>query len=395
MSAAVPMPGIDGERRWSGLYVARLDLHAPHLLGVAAKVRAQRDALSERLGPVGVVFPSEGSIWRDDQAVREFGKGSTWHRLVYYVFFYFVVAGLARGADFLYLRYQGASPFFLSMLWLARRHDPSIVIVVEIPTFPYDDAAITLRAKALLLVDRMWRRLAFRYVDRVVTFSGDDRIFGVPTVRTTNGVDVEGIAPLEPRVPGPELRLVGVANVSYWHGYDRIVLGLRDYYARGGRMDVTFDVVGTGADLPALKALVEQSGLQDRVRFHGSLRGRALDDLLGTCQVGISCVALHRKRSDTSDLKSREYCARGLPFVIGYADRDFGGDLPFVHHVARDDTPIDIAALLDFHARLVAEHPMYRARMRGFASERLTWREKMRPVVDMLLALLAGKRALP
>ena len=124
MSAAVPMPGIDGERRLSGLYVARLDLHAPHLLGVAAKVRAQRDALSERLGPVGVVFPSEGSIWRDDQAVREFGKGSTWHRLVYYVFFYFVVAGLARGADFLYLRYQGASPFFLSMLWLARRHDP-------------------------------------------------------------------------------------------------------------------------------------------------------------------------------------------------------------------------------------------------------------------------------
>ena len=112
------------------------------------------------VAPDGLEPTGHRAVWRDDQAVRKFGNGSTWHRLVYYVFFYFVVAGLARGADFLYLRYQGASPFFLSMLWLARWHDPSIVIVVEIPTFPYDDAAITPRARALLLVVRraLWKR---------------------------------------------------------------------------------------------------------------------------------------------------------------------------------------------------------------------------------------------
>jgi glycosyltransferase involved in cell wall biosynthesis len=371
-------------RPYIGLYVARLDLLQPHLLGVAAKIRAQVDALRTLPAIARLMYPSRGSIQCDGKAVKHYGNGGLWRRLTYYLFFYFDAAALAAGVDFVYLRYQGSSPALLWMLRKVRKRNPAVAIFVEIPTYPYDSAAATVRARFLLAIDRAWRRRVFRQVDRVVTFSRDREIFGVPAVQTDNGVDVDAL-PLLPAPPqdGP-LRMVCVANVSYWHGYDRVISGMARYRDGRGRREIHFDIVGSGFDLQALRDLARREGLEDHVHFHGPRRGTDLTDTLARCHVGISCIALHRKGSDTSDLKSREYCARGLPFVIGYADRDFPPDFPFCHQVPADDSAIDIDAVIAFEQRLRLSHADYRREMRAYAVQRLAWPVKMQPVVEAL-----------
>jgi glycosyltransferase involved in cell wall biosynthesis len=353
-------------------------------MGVAAKIQAQADALRSLPGNVALLYPSGGEIHCNGEVVKRFGSGPLWRRLVHYAIFYPVAATWARQVDYVYLRYQGASPALVRMLRRIRRENPGAAVFVEIPTYPYDSAAVTPRARFLLAIDRAWRRKAFKLVDRIVTFSRDERIFGVPTVRTDNGVQVDTFQLLPPPPKGGPLRLVAVANVSYWHGYDRVVAGLARYRANGGAREVHFDIVGDGNDLHLLKTLVAREHLEDRVHFHGSLRGPALSAVLARCQVGVSCIGLHRKRSDTSDLKSREYCARGLPFVIGYEDRDFPPGFAFAYQAPADDSPIDIEAVAEFHENLLGSRADYRHEMRAYAERQLAWEVKMRPVLDAL-----------
>lgn len=41
-----------------------------------------------------------------------------------------------------------------------------------------------------------------------------------------------------------ELHLIGVAEVHYWHGFDRLVRGLADYYRNNPEYKVYFHIVG-------------------------------------------------------------------------------------------------------------------------------------------------------
>jgi hypothetical protein len=58
-------------------------------------------------------------------------------------------------------------------------------------------------------------------------------------------------------------------------------------------------------------------------------------------------------------------------------------------HAPPDDSPIDIASLLEFYDRLRTEHPDYAEHMRRYAEERLTWDSKLAPVVAEIEKVLS------
>lgn len=375
----------------NGLYIVRLDLDAPHAMGVAKKVRAQASALAASLGDIDLLYPSGGKVMCNGQVLRDYGDGPLWRRLVGLFLFYTALVSARFSCDFVYIRYQRTSPVFLWMLSRLRARNPDVVILVELPSFPYHTENITLRDKVLGLSDQLFRTFLRQDVDRIVTFSQAREILGVPTIRTDNGVDVDGIPVQQASPDTGEIRLLGLANLSFWHGYDRVISGLARYRAAGGRRRVTFEIVGSGRELERLKADTRTFGLEDVVTFHGPMQGGALEGVVQGCHIGISSIGMHRLDVDTSNLKSREFCARGLPFVIAYADRDFGADFPFAYEASMTDDPVDIEALLAFHDRLKAEHPDYPAKMRAYADARLTWKGKMAPVVDAIVDLVPVK----
>lgn len=369
-----------------GAYIARLDLAEPHLSGVARKIASQRAAL-DRAGLGTTLYAlHHGAIMADGRALRPVTGGHVARRLAHYRHFWRETGRDLDGAAFLYIRFQGAGPGLLGLLSEFRTRSPHAPILLEMPTWPYREERRGVRQHALGVVDDLYAPRLKRYVDRVVTFSRRPEILGIPAITTQNGVDVAALS----LVPGPPLegplRLVGVANLGVRHAYDRIIEGLKAYADETGRRDVVFDIVGAGAQKPELEALVALRDLSDIVCFAGPMSGDALDHRMAQAHFGVSALGMHRISAETSDLKSREYCARGLPFITANADDDFPPGLSFVLKIPPNDDPVDIAALLKWYRDLRDSCETSPAVLRAYAEAHLTWDAKMAPVIDWLRA---------
>jgi len=266
--------------------------------------------------------------------------------------------------------------------------------VVEIPTYPYDQEfrgfPLSLRTK--LFFDQRFRHSMARQMEAVVTFSDEERIFGQRTIRISNGVDLDTI-PLHHPTPTPgELHLIGVAEVHVWHGYDRLLRGLGEYYRRGNvPVKVVFHIVGAvypnemeGTDyIPGFRPILDEYGLQDKVVFHGQLFGQQLDEVFSRCQFAIGSLGRHRSGITViKTLKNREYASRGIPFIYSEQDSDFD-DKPYVVKAPADESPIDIQAILDF----MGHFSMLPSEIRKTV-EHLSWKRQMQTVVEEAM----GKR---
>lgn len=368
-----------------GLYVARLDLAKPHMLGVSRKIEDQMAAMAKAGLPAELLCLREGAIAQGSRTGA--APGGLGRRLNHHFHFHRAMAEVGSTVNFIYIRFQGAPPDFVAALTMLRRARPTLPIVVEFPSWPYKTERRGWRARAMgFYQDRGTGGLA-TCVDRVVTFSRAQSIFGVPTICTDNGVAVESLPLAGPPAHDDQIRLVGVANLSFWHGYDRVIAGLAEYNPTGGNKPrVTFDIAGGGTEFANLREQVEKSGLQEVVKLLGPVHGHDLDQLLLDAHVGISSIGMHRLDVDTSNIKSREFCARGLPFCIAYPDRDFPATLPFVHHLPQNDDPVDIAALVRWYCDLRDRDGTYPATMRAHAEAHLTWDAKMTPVIEWLRA---------
>ena len=74
----------------------------------------------------------------------------------------------------------------------------------------------------------------------------------------------------------------------------------------------------------------------------------------------IYCFLSHRiGLSESPTLKVREYCARGIPWIIACKDPDFPDDFPYILRVPPDESPIDIDPVIDFAQKICSDpdHP--------------------------------------
>lgn len=198
-----------------------------------------------------------------------------------------------------------------------------------------------------------------------------------------NGIDLGSIPqrPRRPEWPGRTLKLIAVANVSFWHGYDRMLRAMRTFLqGANGERDVEFTLVGTGEEVDRLRSLAEELGLSDRVHFRGPLVG---DDLLEAyCEhhLAVASLALHRKGlTRAAELKAREYCAVGIPFIASGDDVDFPEAVPFRFAVSLSEDDDELAALLDkLSKRSDLPDP---CTIRAYAEAHLDMRLKVRQVL--------------
>ena len=118
--------------------------------------------------------------------------------------------------------------------------------------------------------------------------------------------------------------------------------------------------------------------MKEKVIFHGFVSGKALDTLFDECHVAIGSIGLHRiGLNEASVLKHREYCARGIPFIIECSDFDFPNDFPYFYKVPADETPISIDDIFHF-TRLVFSDSDHPHKMHDYAMKYLDWSIKMK-----------------
>lgn len=253
----------------------------------------------------------------------------------------------------IYIRYDFCDYQIIKKLKKIKENDPATKVAIEIPTFPYDGENRSLKMKPLLIKDRFWRKQLYKYVDKIITFSNDDYIYGISTIKISNGVDTNRIKIRSPKKTD-SINLVAVAHFGFWHGYDRMIEGLHKYYnGKGKKRNIKFYIVGYGDKKTENKyrELIKNYNLQDRVVLTGKKFGKDLDYYYDICDLGIDSMGRHRSSVYyNSSLKGKEYLAKGLPIVSGVkTELDSVKNFKYYLRVPANDTPVNIDNLLNFY----------------------------------------------
>lgn len=298
--------------------------------------------------------------------------------------------------DFLYIRRYVADCAYVDFFkWIKEKY-PKCKIIVEIFTYPYDkddfNRSFIHRVKQLpfYLKDSHYRWKLKGYVDRFVTYSKDGEIFNIPTIQTTNGVCVESIAPKKTNLTDKnKITLVSVAAIQTHHGYERLIKGLGNYYAAGGKRDILYNVVGDGKDLEYYKNLANSYNLGEHIVFHGRQNGDALDALYDTADIAIASLGLYKYDINIiSTLKTCEYMAKGLPVVTGCKISLLNDELPpYICEFSNDDTPIDIERIIEFYESVYSEQTEAAVifEIRNFAAKNMDMQVVMKPIIDYIV----------
>jgi hypothetical protein len=224
-------------------------------------------------------------------------------------------------------------------------------------------------------------------MNAIVTFSDAERIFGQRTIRISNGVDMDSIPLHQYQKPSDNsIHLIGVAEVHYWHGFDRLIAGLGEYYktTRHPRQ-VFFHIVGgvwksemyDSMHAPGFSELMDKYGIWDKVIFHDQLFGEQLNTVFNQCCFAIGSLARHRSGiTAIKTLKNREYATRGIPFIYSEQDSDFDQQ-PYVIKAVPDESPIAIQQIIDF----IDLHQFHPQEIRNTV-EHLSWKIQMKRVLD-------------
>ena len=204
--------------------------------GISKKIHYQVKGLREnghdvRLCYYGFAENGHRCRYVDDQVLEDYGTGKTAglrQRLSYDCIYRYCIR---EKIDFVYARcFQNANPWLIHFFKKLKK--AGIHAVTEIPTYPYDAEFVgfPLMTRLNLKIDQLFRRQLSAQMDAIVTFSDAKEIFGQRTINISNGVDFDSIPLHEPLTVNHELHLIGVAEVHYWHGYDRLIAGLGEYY---------------------------------------------------------------------------------------------------------------------------------------------------------------------
>ncbi len=211
-----------------------------------------------------------------------------------------------------------------------------------------------------------------------------------PAIFITNGIATRAIPAVDYRpFDGKNLCILfPAAHFSAWHGLDRVVESLLAFDP--GPLNVTLMIAGLvpEAMLPVVDRLRGKKGVN--VELPGMVQGRDFDALCDRAQVGLSSMAMHRVGlKEACVLKTRDFAARGLPFVLAYDDPDFRGDLDFLFRVPSEEKPMDFSRLVEFLQTRCAT-PDVTERMRAFAAQNLDWDAKVARLYEFTLQA-AGK----
>ena len=291
--------------------------------------------------------------------------------------------------DFIYFRRSLIDSSLIKFLSRIKKNNPNIKILFEIATYPYDDELSVLKKLPFYIKEKVNRRKLKKIVDRIITFSEDDEIFGIPTIKTINGLDFKKVPVRNPEPESNEINLIAVASIEYWHGYDRFLKGLGEYYKNEGRRNIKFHIVGDGTPINDYKKIVEELNIKEHVIFHGKKYGKELDEIYDKCSLAIACLGGHRKKLYlSSSLKSREYAAKGLPIISSISIDFIPDDYKYLLFFDSDESPINVDRVVEFYEKIYKDNDSFKEvnkEIRDFAEIKCSISLAMKPVIDFIL----------
>lgn len=326
--------------------------------GISKKISYQVEALKKCCTNVHLCYMDEQETKKrivDGKVIADFGNGILSKIRKRIEFSSIIKYVKDQHIDLVYIRSNhNANPFTINLVRRIKKNGTKIVM--EIPTYPYDSEYKAQRMNKQIFFDKIFRSTLAKQLDAIVTFSDYNHIFGQRTIRISNGIDFDSVK-MKSNVndTSNELNLIGVAEIHEWHGFDRLVKGLSEYYSKPQKYLVKFHVVGYffSTELEyEFKKLISNNKLEEYVILYGKKHGKELDSIFDKCDMGIGSLGRHRVGiNKIKTLKNREYAARGIPFIYSEIDSDFD-KMPYVLKVPANETTIDINSIVEFYKKI-------------------------------------------
>lgn len=188
------------------------------------------------------------------------------------------------------------------------------------------------------------------------------------------------------RIPDKELKLIflkGAATEADFNGLDRLMKGMALY-----KGTLKLKLYLRGVNLKKEMELAKSLGVGEMIDWGGFISKEEADVLMEEMHLGVSALAVHRKGlKSTTTIKSREYFARGIPFIFGHHDPDFSGNdeaRKYCLELPANEDPIDIYKVLEWLFSCVKIHE-YNLAMRTYANNHLDYNVKMKMLCQYIL----------
>ncbi len=297
-----------------------------------------------------------------------------------------------KDTDVLYFRKIDHSIKFIKKLKSIKKTNSNIKIIMEIPTYPYHleiKDKLSIKRKVSLILGKI---LMHRYIDVIVLIAEDKtikRLFNIPVIHIDNGIEYDKVSLKKNNTSNnKQINLLCVSGCYFWHGYDRLIEGMHNYYESNPQMDVILHVAGEGECLSQYKDLASKYGLiDDKIYFYGNKSGEELDRLYDISNMAVDCLGAHRKGLYyTCSLKSKEYVAKGLPFITSVRSDMYNEKTKeFIHMFPADETPIDVNEIIRFYNGIyINDNINMTENVRNTFYPYCDWKIMYKPVINYL-----------
>jgi glycosyltransferase involved in cell wall biosynthesis len=303
----------------------------------------------------------------------------------------FIKAIIVGKEDIVILRlYDLFMPFIFPFLMIRRMRGTRLILDVPTPrAILIKEFSHGGKSRTHIFLRKTWNYFSWTWVllpfHRIIQSADESKWFSFmvsgKTIKIGNGIKVDHALPLVGQERKKNfIQLIIVANLSKWHGVDRLIKAIDLINKNHPDIQVNLKIVGYGPALSELKNLVERLSLAGQVNFTGLLRGSDLTDAFKGANFGVSSLGNSRIGLEKgSALKTREYMARGLCVIGSGGDPDFNEDSPYRYLVPNDESIEPIVNLL---LSLVDKNLPTPSEVRIFAETKLSYRSKIEKIIN-------------
>lgn len=207
----------------------------------------------------------------------------------------------------------------------------------------------------------------------------------IPSCVVSNGINVDNIEFTKfQNFNEKELNIIFVASYfAPWHGLDMLLKGFENY---NGEIGVKIYLIG---DLSQkyISFIESLDNSKINIQILGRQYGKELKSYFEQSNIAVSSLSLHRNNmNEACVLKTREYLARGIPFVYGYDDSDLKGDEVFALKIDNCKDYIEIKHLINF-AKKMNEIEDISSIEREYAKNNVDWKIKINQMYKFIKSL--------